>query len=71
MDCVEHTWKHHIWINEGILSNGEQSPMNNCPPHEGHQLTPKNGIIQVVKHAFVGGIIYKQGVANMSVQINK
>jgi hypothetical protein len=68
MDCVVHVWKCHIQINEGIINNGEWSPTNNCPPHERCQLTPKNGTIRLVKHAFVGGTIYKQGVANMNVQ---
>jgi len=31
----------------------------------------KNGIIQVVKHAFVWRIIYKQSVANVSVRISR
>jgi hypothetical protein len=31
----------------------------------------KNGIIRLIKHAFVWGIVYKQGVANMSVRIHR
>ncbi len=31
----------------------------------------KNGIIQLIKHAFVWGIVYKQGVANISVRIHR
>ncbi len=41
MVCVVHMWKHHIQINERILSKGKQSLANNCPPHEGYQKTPK------------------------------
>ncbi len=37
MDCVIHMWKHHIQINEGILSKGEHALTNSCPPHEGRQ----------------------------------
>jgi hypothetical protein len=37
-------WKYHIWINEGILSKGEQSRKNNCPPHKGHQKTQKKAL---------------------------
>jgi hypothetical protein len=31
----------------------------------------KNGIIWLIKHVFVWGIVYKQGVANMSVRIHR
>jgi hypothetical protein len=31
----------------------------------------KNAIIQLIKHAFVWGIVYKQGVVNMSVRIHR
>jgi hypothetical protein len=31
----------------------------------------KNGIIWLIKHAFVWGIVYRQGVANMSVRIHR
>jgi hypothetical protein len=31
----------------------------------------KNGIIRLIKHAFVWGIVYKQGVANISVRIHR
>ncbi len=42
MDYVIYVWKHHIWINERILSNGKESPTNNYPPLKGCQKTPKN-----------------------------
>jgi hypothetical protein len=41
MDYVIHMWKHHIQINERILSKGKQTPTNNCPLHEGYQKTSK------------------------------
>jgi hypothetical protein len=30
-----------------------------------------NGIICLIKHAFVWGIVYKQGVANINVRIHR
>jgi hypothetical protein len=71
MDYVIYVWKHHIWINERIISSGKNPQQIIVLPIKVVKRLQKTCTIWLVKHAFVWGIIYRQGSANVSVTIRR
>ncbi len=70
-DCVQQRWEHCVQTNKNFPSKGEQTLKNIDLSMKVVKGFHKNGIIRVVKHAFVWHIVYEQRVASMSVGLSR